>query len=187
MRRPRRPRARLRPPADADILDGSLRELSTGRNRPVWPSREPPAPPGIFPVDSCNENLPEKIIRQKYASWPVRRAHSPASLVVPAKVGTHEQPPVFPALRYALDRNDGVRGIKGTHNRKVQKTSARSVRLFPACSLQGTVQPSLAELGLSAGSFGVAMARKTRISLRSIRATLPARFGMLTQSPGSFA
>jgi hypothetical protein len=124
MRRPKRPGARLRPPADTDIVDGSLRELSTGQNRTVWPSREPPAPPGIFPVDSCNENLPEKIIHPKYAGWPVRRAHSPASLVVPAKVGTHEQPPVFPAL--ALRAGPGRRGCVGSKERTTVRCRKRA-------------------------------------------------------------
>ena len=94
-----------------------------------------------FPVDSRNENLPEKCIHQNYASRPggSRRRLFVARTRARAKrlsVGDREE---------GDDMGFETRGVPSfgplMHgNQWLQKWVAAAASLFPACYLQGTVQ-----------------------------------------------
>jgi|GraSoiStandDraft_41_1057321.scaffolds.fasta_scaffold38469_3 hypothetical protein len=75
------------------------------------------------------------------AFWPNEPKYTAA--VVPAKAGTHDHRPVFmgPGSRYA---RPGRRLDAVTDQPTAVGNERRAASLFPACSLQGTVQPQRA-------------------------------------------
>ena len=75
------------------------------------------------------------------AFWPNEPKYTAA--VVPAKAGTHDYRPVFmgPGSRYA---RPGRRLDAVTDQPTAVGNERRAASLFPACSLQGTVQPQRA-------------------------------------------